>query len=335
MRFAPLGRAGQERLLASRAVVVGCGALGGSVAQSLARGGVGTLVLVDRDIVEPSNLPRQVLFDDAHARAGVPKVDAARETLERIGGPTQIETHALHLDADNLAEIAGAADIVLDGTDNLATRYLVNDFCVSRDIAWIYAGVVGASGLVLPIFPGLAKKGACLRCLFPDPPPAGTLDSCETAGVILPAVSAVAAHESALAMRWLSAESAARAEIEPWLLQIDLWTGETVRLSSRQQRDCPCCVGRAFTFLDAPESRSAVVLCGRNTVQIRGTNALDLERVTAALAGHAKSLKRAGSLLRFEVEAMRVTLFPDGRALIEGTDDAGRARAVYDRYVGS
>lgn len=335
MRFAPMGRAGQERLLASRVLVVGCGALGGSLAQSLARSGVGTLVLVDRDIVELSNLPRQVLFDDSHARTGTPKVDAARESLARFGGPTRVETHATHLDAENIAQLAEGCDLVLDGTDNLATRYLLNDFCVESGRPWIYAGVVGAGGLVLPVFPGLAEPGSCLRCLFPEPPPAQSLDTCETAGVILPAVSAVAAIEAALALRWLASDDQARAKLEPWLVQLDLWTGDVLRVRTSRQADCPCCVGRDFPFLHAPQSRAAVVLCGRNTVQVRGPAKPDLERVAAGLAGHARSLVRAGAMLRFEVESVRVTLFPDGRALIEGTDDAGRARAVYDRYVGS
>ena len=334
-RFAPLGRAGQERLESRSVLVVGCGALGGSLAQTLTRCGVGRLVIVDRDVVDETNLPRQVLFEERHAAAGVPKVEAARDTLARIGGPTEIVGHALHLDADNVAELAQGCDLVLDGTDNLATRYLLNDFCVERELSWIYAGVVGAGGLVLPVFAPLDRPGACLRCLFPDPPPPGTLPTCETAGVVLPAVSAVAALESALALRWLTGTDEERRAFEPYLTQLDLWSGETLRLEATRQPACPCCVGREFPFLDAPAARSAVVLCGRNTVQVRGAARPDVPRLAQSLKGHAQDVVAVGSLLRFEVEALRVTLFPDGRALIEGTDDPGRARAVYDRWVGA
>ena len=293
------------------------------------------MLIVDRDIVELTNLPRQVLFDGIHANEGTPKAFAARETLERIGGPTRIEAHALHLDAAQLPELAQGIDLVLDGTDNLSTRYLLNDFCVSRGLPWIYGGVVGAHGLVLAVLPGLNTPGACLRCLFPEPPPAQMLDTCESAGVILPAVSAVAALQAACALRWLGSDAQARAAIEPQLVQLDVWTQEFLTIRARQQSDCPCCGRREFPFLDAAPARGSVVLCGRNTVQVRGSGRVDMARVRQVIAGHASSIIEAGPMLRFAVEGLRVTLFPDGRALIEGTEDSGRARAVYDRYIGS
>ncbi len=196
-RYAPIGEAGQARLEAASVLIVGCGALGGSSALNLVRSGIGRVVLVDRDVVELSNLPRQVLFEERHV--GRSKVDAALETLTRIGGPSRVETHAVHVDADNLAELAQGCDLLLDGTDNLATRYLVNDYCVERGVPWIYGGVVGAAGLVMPIHPG---QSACLRCIFPEPPPPGALPTCDTAGVILPAVAANAAVQFAAALRW-------------------------------------------------------------------------------------------------------------------------------------
>jgi molybdopterin/thiamine biosynthesis adenylyltransferase len=334
IRFAPLGRAGQERIESARVLIVGCGALGGSVAQTLARCGVGTLVLVDRDIVELTNLPRQVLFEERHAREGTPKVDAARETLARIGGPTRLETHAVHLEAENLPSLAAQADLILDGTDNLPTRYLLNDFSIQSRIPWIYAGVVGSGGLVLPVTPDAEPAGPCLRCLFPEPPPPGSLDTCETAGVILPAVGSIASMQCGLALRWLATAPAERPRLATPLLQLDAWTGDVLRIDVPRQPDCPCCVGRQFPFLDEPPTRSAVVLCGRNTVQVRGSQGRpDMRRVAAGLAGHARDVQQAGAMLRFEVEGLRVTLFPDGRALIEGTEDPGRARAVYDRYL--
>lgn len=336
-RFAPLGEAGQARLAQGRVLLVGCGALGGSLAQSLVRSGVGSLVLVDRDIVEETNLPRQVLFWERHL--GLPKSDCAAETLALIGGPTEVEAHAAHVDAENLEELAEGCDLVLDGTDNLATRYLINDWSVQTDTPWVYGGVVGSGGLVLPVVPG---RGACLRCVFPDPPPPGALPTCDTAGVLLPAVSAIAALQAGFALRWLGSDEQARAQIEPRLTELDVWTHTTRQLQAPRAPECPCCGQREFPFLDAPAQRSAVSLCGRNTVQVRPalpqgaspTARPDLARIRAAVAADARDLRDLGSFLRFEVESFRLTVFADGRALIEGTDDIDRARAVYDRYVG-
>lgn len=329
MRFAPLGREGQERLAERSVLVVGVGALGGALAQSLVRSGVGRLVLVDRDVVELSNLPRQVLFDERHAHDRAPKVEAARETLARIGGPTRIEVHADHLDADNLAELARGADLLLDGTDNLSTRYLLNDFAVERGLPWIYGGVVSAHGLVLAVVPG---RGPCLRCLFPEMAPPGTLATCDTAGVLQPAVAAVAALQAGLALRLLAAPEGLVAR----LLEVDVWNGETRALEVERDPACPCCGAREFPFLHEPTTQRAVALCGRNTVQVRGLRAKpDLAALERALAPVARALRREGALLRFEVEEHKVTLFADGRALIEGTDDLGRALALYDRYVGT
>jgi adenylyltransferase/sulfurtransferase len=335
IRFLPEGAAGQKRLEESTVLVVGCGARGGSLAQTMVRAGVGRVVLVDRDIVEPTNLPRQVLFEERHALQSASKAFAAQETLLRIGGPTRIEAHAQHLDGQALKTLAADVHLVLDGTDNLSTRYLINDYCVSRKIPWIYGGVLRAHGLVLGVLPDLETPGACLRCLFPEPPPAQSMDTCETAGVILPAVSAVAALQSAVALRWLSADHDARRAMPATLVQLDVWTLEFLSINASQAADCPCCVRREFPFLDADSAREAVVLCGRNTVQVRGAGRIDMAQFKRRITEHASSLIEAGPLLRFEVEGLRVTLFPDGRALVEGTEDKGRARAVYDRYIGS
>jgi adenylyltransferase/sulfurtransferase len=337
VRFAPLGPAGQARLLDARVLLVGCGALGGSLAQALHRAGVGTLVLVDRDLVDWTNLPRQVLFTEAHARAHTPKVEAACETLSAAGGPTRLEPHAAHVDAGNLPALAEGCALVLDGTDNLATRYLINDWSVEQGVPWIYAGVVGASGVVLPVLPG---RGACLRCLFPDPPPAGALDTCETAGVILPAVAAVAALQAGLALRLLATPPAdaprADGALEPALVSIDVWRGEISRIRAAPRPACPCCAGREFPFLRGPRPREPVVLCGRNSVQMPPVDGgLDLDALAARLAGAASDVRRAGKLLAFGAEGLRATVFPDGRAILEGTTDVERARAVWTRWIGA
>jgi molybdopterin/thiamine biosynthesis adenylyltransferase len=328
VRYAPLGSAGQEALAHARVLLVGTGALGGSLAQLLHRAGVGTLVLADRDVVDETNLPRQVLFDERHASEGTPKVEAAAETLSRGGGPTQLELHAVHVDADNLPGLANGCDLILDGTDNLPTRYLINDHAVSSGTRWIYGGVVGGGGLLMPVLPGV---GPCLRCVFRDPPPPGTLPTCDTAGVIAPAVGAVASLQAGLPQRLLVEPDG----LEPALIELDAWGGEVRRVRASRDPDCPCCAHGEHPWLEAPETGQAVTLCGRNTVQVRGSGGRpDLDRIVERLEGVADEVRRAGPLLRFRVDGVSVTLFPDGRALIEGTEDVERGLALYDRYVG-
>ncbi len=329
VRFASIGREGQERIESSVVLLVGCGALGGVLAQTLVRAGVGRLRLVDRDVVEESNLARQVLFEERHARAGTPKAEAAAETLARIGGPTSVEALVEHLDASNVDALGEGIDLVLDGTDNLSTRYLVNDWCVEHARPWVYGGVVGGAGLVMAIVPG---SSACLRCLFPTPPAPGTLPTCDTAGVILPAVGAVASMQAGLALRLL----ASREPPESNLIEIDVWNGEARTLQVKRAESCPCCVGGERAFLHAPHAEAAQVLCGRHAVQVRGRGPLtDFDQVTEGLARSASGLERKSTLVRFHVEGLRVTLFRDGRALVEGTEEVERALALYDRYVGT
>ncbi|MCC7013455.1 MAG: ThiF family adenylyltransferase [Planctomycetes bacterium] len=334
VRFAALGAGGQERLERSSVLIVGCGALGGSLAMTLVRSGIGRVVLVDRDVVELSNLPRQVLFEERHL--GHAKVQAAAESLARIGGPTRVEAHALHLDSDNLAELAQGCELVLDGTDNLATRYLINDFAIDRGVPWIYGGVVGASGLVMPVIPG---AGACLRCIFPDPAPPGSLPTCDSAGVLLPAVSAIAALQAGAALRWLGSDAHGRATFQAQLIELDVWQLEAHHVPATRDPDCPCCGRREFPFLDASPHGSAISLCGRNTVQIRPARVPgarpDLERIAQSLAPFVSDARLLDGLLVFRVEELAFTVFPDGRALIEGTSELDRARSLYDRILGS
>ena len=233
-RFAALGIEGQSALAESSVLLVGCGALGGVLAQWFVRAGVGHVALVDRDIVEETNLPRQVLFTAEHARTGSPKAHAAAEALASVGGPTRLEPHAAHLDGDLLRRLGADADLILDGTDNMATRYLINDYAVAHDTPWIYGGVVSSGGLVLPVLPGV---GPCLRCIFPDPPPPGTLPTCDTAGVIGPAVGLIASMQAGLGLRILSGKSGG---LEPALLELDAWTGAVRHLNVPRREGCPC-----------------------------------------------------------------------------------------------
>jgi adenylyltransferase/sulfurtransferase len=246
-----------------------------------------------------------------------------------VGGPTRCTGHATHLDADNLPQLARGAHLILDGTDNLATRYLINDYSVATGVPWIYAGVVGAGGLVMAVRPG---HGPCLRCVFRDPPPAGTLPTCDTAGVLLPAVGAVASMQAGLALRLLAAPD----DLEAALIELDVWHGDVRRVRAPRDPECPACARGELPFLHEPVAEQAVALCGRNTVQVRPRGAPpDLARLKARLDGVARDVLHAGPLLRFSVDEHRLTLFPDGRTLIEGTEDVDRALALYDRYVGS
>ncbi len=325
-RFAPLGTAGQERLQSASVFILGAGALGGVLAQNMVRSGVGRVIIVDRDHVDWSNLPRQVLFEDRHAQEGTLKAHAAHETLTRMGGPTQIETIAAHVDADNLPELAKGCDLLLDGSDNLETRYLLNDYAVRHRTPWVYAGVIGGGGLVLPV---PTTHGPCLRCLFPEPPPPGSLETCDTAGVLMPAVGAIASLAAGLGLRLLVAPE----ELTPRLLELDVWHGEVRSLHLPAHADCPTCVRGEFPYLDAPLSERTLTLCGRNTVQVRGRGEpLDMDRMHERLQALG-TVQRMGPVLRTEAEGHRITLFPDGRALIEGTEDKGRALALYDRYL--
>ncbi|MEM9800622.1 MAG: ThiF family adenylyltransferase [Planctomycetota bacterium] len=330
-RFAALGPKGQERLGEARVLVVGCGALGGVLAQWLARAGVGELVLVDRDVVEDSNLPRQVLFTERHAQEGVPKALASAESLAAIGGPTRVLPHAAHLDADLLLELGAGVDLVLDGTDNMATRYLVNDFAVREGIPWIYGGVVSSGGLVMPVLP---DAGPCLRCVFPDPPPAGVLPTCESAGVIGPAVGAIASVQAGLALRILAGGE----PVVPALVEIDVWAPSTRQLSVSRAPSCPCCGDRTFEFLEGAPETEAVTLCGRNTVQVlpRASGAPpSLDAIAAQLDRADVECLRSGPFLRFGADDHRFTLFPDGRCLVEGTEDTERALALVARWIGA
>lgn len=324
--FSPLGEAGQARLESSSILLVGCGALGGVLAQTLVRCGVGRLILVDRDVVEPSNLARQVLFEPRHAAAHAPKVEAARDTLERIGGPTRIEAHALHFDSSLALDLAADTDLLLDGTDNVGTRYLLNDTARELELPWVYAGVVGSRGLTLAVHP----LGPCLRCAFPDPPRPGRLETCATAGVILPAVGAIASLQAGLALRLLVDPSLRSA-----LIEIDSWAGTTRHLPLQPDPECPTCGGQR-EFLEAEPERT-VRLCGRNAVQVVRSRreTPDFDSLEARLAPAVEELRRAGPMLRFRLEDVRVTLFEDGRALVEGTEDEGRAVALVDRFVGT
>lgn len=329
-RVAGIGATGQQRLAAARVLVVGCGALGTHAAESLARAGVGSLWLVDRDVVEWNNLQRQVLFTEADAAAGTPKAVAAAARLSAINSTCRVVAHVAHCGPEFLAGLPALPDLVLDGTDNFATRYVLNDWCQQQRLPWIYAGAVGTEGAAMVVRPG----GPCLRCLWPEPPAAGDVASCETAGIIAPAIAAVTAFQVAEALKLLLPPLTATHGV----FTCDVWRGHyaVLNLARATSPDCPVCRDGRFPALEGVPSLTTA-LCGRDAVQVdpgRGV-AVDLDVLAARLIGRATDLQRTPHLLRFVGDGVRFSVFPGGRALLFGVADVLRARALYDRWVGS
>ena len=332
--FSGIGDHGQRRLASAHAAIIGVGATGAATAQLLARAGVGHLTLIDRDFVEPSNLQRQVLFDEADARAALPKAEAARRRLAGINADVQITAHIADLVPGNLAELLSGAQILLDCTDNFETRYLLNDFAVSTGTPWIYAAAVGAYAATMNILPaGLpdTAQTACLACLFPAAP-TGNVETCDTAGILSTAVNLAASVQTTEALKFLTGQPHL---MRRTLVSQDLWTGENSAINAGKPRaSCEVCGERNFRYL-AGEARPHITLCGRNSVQIHEHHRpLDL----AALKGRLAPLGEVRAndlLLRFTYGDYTLTVFPDGRALIQGTTDTALARSLYARFIGS
>ena len=325
--FAGIGERGQEALGRSHAAIVGCGALGSFHAAALARAGVGFITILDRDYVEPSNLQRQWLFEEADAAAALPKAVAAERRIAGINSGVRVRGVVTDLTASNVAELLGDADLILDGTDNFETRYLINDFAVSRGRPWIYGAAVGSYGLTMPVIPG---RTACFRCVYPDPP-SGVQPTCETAGVLNAIVAAVASLQVADALKILSGRPDL---VRGRITTIDVWEGG-IRQSEGPPPDpqCPCCGRREFVYLEE-SVRPPVRMCGRNAVQIHERDRpIDLLELKARLEplGEVRANEFA---LRFTIAPYELTVFPDGRAIVKGTSDTGLARSLYARYVG-
>jgi len=328
VRFTPLGEEGQRRIGAASVAIVGCGALGGFQAETLARAGVGRLRIIDRDFVERSNLQRQFLFDEADAAEGAPKAVAAGRRLARINSEIAVEPVVADLTPSNVEELLDGIELILDGTDNFETRYLLNDAAVERGIPWIYGAAVGSYGLKMAIVPG---RTACLRCVYPESPRTAQ-PTCETDGVLAAVTATVAALQVGDALKILARGADS---VEARLTMADVWTGE-IRQLTPPARDpaCPCCARREFVFLDG-KRRAPISLCGRNAVQIheraRPVDLADLTRRLSALA----PVRSNEFALRVTLDPYELTVFPDGRAIIKGTTDVGVARSLYARYVGA
>ncbi|MCX6689978.1 MAG: ThiF family adenylyltransferase [Methanoregula sp.] len=324
-----IGAEGQRRLEESRAVIVGLGALGSSVANSLVRAGIGQVVLIDRDMVELHNLQRQILYSEEDL--GRPKAVAAAEILQKINTSVEIETHAKDLNVSNVEKLLTGADVVLDGTDNLQTRFLINDVCVKHRIPWIYAGVVGTGGMVMPILPG---RTPCFRCLIPSLPGPGLLQTCDIAGVLNTVPPLIASIECTLAYQILTDQFDAKDETS-YLIQVDGWRNTFDRITVGRRADCLCCTEGRMDFLDAVSREMITSLCGRDAIQITPATPLEISLEELEIR-----LSRLGNvhfhqyMLTFRSEKEEISIFRDGRAIIKGTRDETIARSVYARYIG-
>jgi len=334
VRFAPLGAAGQERLAAARIALVGCGALGSVVAMALVRAGIGRIRIIDRDVPELSNLPRQVLFDEADVAAGIPKAAAAASHLSRINAACRIEPIVADLTAASAPRLLGDIDVIVDGTDNFEARFLINEFACRERIPWVHGGAIGAEGRVLSVLPG---RSACLRCLVPDPPAPGALPTCDTAGVIGPVALVVGAVEAAEVMKIVAGGGTA---VGNRLLVCDLWENlwRSVDLTPLAAAGCPTCRGGDFPWLEGRSGTQTTVLCGRDAVQVApGPGLADID--LAAFAGRMADVGRVVAnrwIVRVTVaEGVELAVFADGRTIVSGTRDEARARALVARYVGS
>jgi adenylyltransferase/sulfurtransferase len=328
IRFAGIGAEGQQRIEASRVAIVGLGALGSVQAELLARAGVGMLRLVDRDFVELGNLQRQFLYDEADAEEAIPKAVAAARRFARINSTIEVDPVIADLAPRTADELLSGMDLILDGTDNFETRYLINDYAVREGIPWIYGGAVASYGVKLAILPG---RAACFRCVYPEPPE-GAQPTCETEGVLGPATAAIASLQAGDALKMLAL---GQDSVEPRLTTIDVWTGQIRQIPPpARDPDCPCCARRQFPYLDG-RNRAPISLCGRNAVQIHErSRPLDLPELAGRLRPFA-SVRLNEFALRAVVDPYELTVFPDGRAIIRGTTDAGIARSIYARYIGA
>jgi adenylyltransferase/sulfurtransferase len=327
--FAPMGREGQQKLRQSSAVIIGCGALGSASANALVRAGVGRLRVIDRDYVEKSNLQRQLLFEESDAAENLPKAAAAERHLRRLNSDVEVEGVVADVDAASGEAQVRGFDVILDGTDNFETRYLVNDTAVKLGIPWIYGAVVGSYGASLTVIPG---RTPCLACVFPDPPQ-GLQETCDTAGVILPAVTWAAAVQVTEALKILTGSVAA---LHGKLLAYDIWTHAFRELTPAIDPECRVCQKREFRYLAGGRISRTTVLCGRNSVQIRqpGNRGLDLAELRERLEPFGP-VRVNDYLLRCHLAPYEITVFADGRAIVKGTDDAAVARRIYAQYIGS
>ncbi|MBF0253827.1 MAG: ThiF family adenylyltransferase [Candidatus Omnitrophica bacterium] len=332
--FSGVGEAGQKKLLASRIVVIGCGALGTVQANALVRSGIGDVVIVDRDYVEENNLQRQILFDEEDVRQKLPKAVAAERKLKLINSKVRVTSIVADVNHKNIESLVGPADLVMDGVDNFETRLLLNDVCVKNNKPWIYGACIGSYGITMPVIPG---KTPCVRCVFETAPPPGLTPTCDTAGILSSTVNLVASLQVAEAMKILMGQED---KLHRDLVAFDLWANmfKTLHVSKGPKPDCLCCGQRNFEYLDAKDEQAtfATSLCGRNAVQVnRGESMrVEFDSLAQRLEGVAE-VSHNDFILTFKVDGFEVSVFTDGRAIIKGSNDPAVARSVYSKYIGS
>ena len=330
MLFAGIGPDGQRRLLGSRATIVGCGAIGAAAANLLVRAGVGSLKIIDRDFVEPSNLQRQTLFDESDARDALPKAIAAEHKLRSINAGVEVRGVVADLSPKNVVELLSGSDLILDGTDNFETRFLINDFAVESGRAWIYAAAVSSYGLTMTIRPGITP---CLACLLESGNSSQFLDeTCDTIGVLGPIVNLIASWQAAEALKILAGHPEA---LHCRLLSSDVWTGRMQAIRLARNPGCRACVKHDYSYLRG-EAQPHITLCGRDSVQIHErSRALDLSALASRLQPVVEEVRQNDFLIRFRVAPYEMTVFADGRAILKGTKDPAVARSLYARYLGA
>jgi molybdopterin/thiamine biosynthesis adenylyltransferase len=329
--FPQIGAAGQERLRASRVLIIGCGALGTAQAESLSRAGVGTIRIADRDFVEASNLQRQAMFTETDAAERIPKAIAAARHIHEINSETHVEPEVIDVNHSNVERLIENIDVVLDGTDNFATRYLINDACVMRNKNWIYGAAVGSYGVTMTILP---HQTACLRCVFEEAPAAASAPTCDTAGVIMPIISIVAAVQVSEALKLLTGR---QTDLHGSLMQFDVWQNEWRKINpGGPAPECPTCALARYETLKPESGEFAAVLCGRNAVQISPDQSarVDFESLAARLRQNGE-VKFNEYLLRFRTGDFELTVFQDGRSIVRGTDNISEARSLYAKYIGN
>lgn len=353
MLLAGFGKDGQQRLLNSTAMVLGCGALGCVIADMLARAGVGHLVIVDRDFIEITNLQRQVLFDEDDVADAIPKAEAAKRRIAKINSDVQVTAIVDDINHTNIERYASGVDVIVDGLDNIETRYLANDLAVKSARPYVYGAAVGTTGMAFTVLPHGSGDAAwessangslatpCFRCLFEDAPPPGSSATCDTVGVIAPVVGVIASFQVAETLKILTGNFE---RVSRTLLNLDLWANEIMPLKvnkAYEDGDCPCCKHRQFDYLDGVAGSNAATLCGRNAVQLRHrqqADAVDLDALAARLREHG-AVTVNDFMLRTQIvdndAQYDITLFQDGRAIIKGTEEPGIARSVYAKYIGT
>ena len=329
--FSGIGKTGQEKLRSAKIIIIGCGALGTMQAEMLARAGVKNIRIVDRDFIEDSNLQRQIMFEESDVLARLPKAVAANNRIAKINSDIVVDGRVLDVNYTNVEELIQDVDVVLDGTDNFETRYVLNDAAVKWKKPWIYGAVVGAYGVQMTIIP---QQTPCLRCIFPEAPAPGTSPTCDTAGVILPIIATIAAYQVTEALKILTGQFA---QLHHQLLQFDLWENRVTQIKlGAPDSNCPTCKNNNFEFLKASAGQLAMSLCGRDAVQIfpATKSTLDFVQLSSRLSNSGE-VSYNPYLLKFAADGYEMTVFTDARAIIKGTDDLTLARSFYAKYIGA